>query len=218
MPQHCQLLQVDRALRPDPALGHGVAAILHGEGLVVAGAPIGQVGLAQQAAVALAGGVAHRRMGVVVVDGIGHEAAVPGLQRRVDAPAPVAAAGVRLVQDTGIGGGDGGRTEQRVGRGHAAIGQPDLARTGPFVAEQRLHRQDGLRNARHQGKAVARIVDGRAQHVSQLPSAVIAQQGQPGPEGAGHGGGQEADARHQVHAQAAEVRRRRQRGRRTLPA
>ncbi|MCY1499184.1 hypothetical protein D9M68_331930 [compost metagenome] len=196
---------MDRALRPDAAFGHGVAAVFHGERIVVRGAPIRQVGLAQQAAVALAGRVAHRYAAVVGIDFVSHEAAVPDLQRSVDAAAAIGAGGMRFVQDAGVGGRDRGRAEQRIWGRHPAIGQPDIARTGPFVAEQRLHRQDGLGNARHQRKTVTRVVDGGAQHVGQFPCAVVAQQGQPGAERARHGGGQQADAGHQVHAQAAEV-------------
>ncbi|MNX43066.1 hypothetical protein D3C86_735000 [compost metagenome] len=218
VPQYRQLLQVDRALRPDAAFGHGIAAVLHRERLVVRGPPVGQIGFAQQAAVALPGGVAHRLMGVVGVDLVGDEAAVPDVQRGIDAAAAVGAGAVRFVKDARVGGGDGGRAEQGVRGRYAAVGQPHVPRTGPFVAEQRLHGKDGLRDARHQGKAVARVVDGRAQHVGQFPGAVIAQQGQPGAERARHGGGQQADAGHQVQAQAAEMRGGGQRGRRTLAA
>ncbi len=216
--QQRQLLQVYRALRPHAALGHGVAAVLQRDGIVVAGAPVGQVGLAQQAAIALAGGVAHGFMGVVGVYLVGHETAVPDGQRGIDAAIAVGCRRVRLVQDAGVGGGDGRRAQQRAGRGHLAVGQPDGGRAGPFVAEQGLHRQDGLRDARHQRKTVAGVVDGRAQYVGQFPGAVVAQQGQPGAERAGHGGGQQADAGHQVHAQSAKVGGRRQRRRRSLAA
>ncbi|CUK02184.1 Uncharacterised protein [Achromobacter sp. 2789STDY5608615] len=216
--QQRQLLQVNRALRPDAALGNRVAAVLQRDRIVVAGAPVGQVGLAQQAAIALAGGVAHRFMGVVGVDLVGDEAAVPDGQRGVDAAGAVGRRRVGFVQDAGVGGGDGRRAQQRAGRGHLAVGQPDGGRAGPLVAEQGLHREDGLRDARHQRKTVAGVVDGRAQHVGQFPGAVVAQQGQPGAEGAGHGGGQQPDAGHQVHAQSAEIGRRRQRRRRPLAA
>ncbi|MNX76400.1 hypothetical protein D3C86_1079090 [compost metagenome] len=206
------------ALRPHAALGHGIAAVLRGDGLIVGGAPVGHVGLAQQSAIALAGGVAHFGVGVVGVDGVGDKAAIPAFQGGGDAADPITAGGMRFIQDARVRVGDGGRAKQRIGRGHAAIGQPDVSRRGPFIPKQRLHRQHRLRHARHQRKAVAGVVDGGTQHVGQLPRAVVAQQRQPGAERAGNRGGQQADAGHHFHAQRAECGGRGQRGRRALAA
>ena len=206
------------ALRPGAAFGHGVAAVLHGRRLVIAGPPLREVGLAQQAAVALARGVAHGRMCVIGVDLVGDEAFVPDMQRGLDAAAAVPAGGLRLFHDARVGGRDAGRAEQGVRRRRAAIAQPDLGRAGPFVAEQGLHRQDGLGDAWHQWKSVAGVGNGRREHVGQLPGAVVAQQREPGAEGARHGCRQQADAGHQVQTQTTEIGRRRQRGRGSLAA
>ncbi|MNT03966.1 hypothetical protein D3C72_1385270 [compost metagenome] len=166
----------------------------------------------------LAGGVAHRGVAAVGVDRLGHEAAVPAIHGGVDLARAGVAPGLGGLDDTRIGIGQYRQPMERAGARHLAIGQPGVGRAVPFVAEQRLHGQDGLRDARHQREAIARIADGRREHVRQRPRAVVAQHGQPRAERAGHGGGHQADAGHQFHALGAQRLGVRQRGRRALAA
>ena len=87
-----------------------------------------------------------------------------------------------------------------------------------MLAEQLLHHADGGAGALDQRMAVARVGNRRRQHVGQMHGAVVAQQQHPGLEHAGHAGGEQPGARHQVEAEPAVVRDGRSLGRRPLPA
>ena len=93
-----------------------------------------------------------------------------------------------------------------------AVGQPQRGRGRPVLAEQVGDRGDGARQPRDGGHAVAGVADRRREDVADLPRAVVAQQQEPGVDGAGDRRGQRPRAGHPVETLGA-VRRRGRPGR-----
>src|SRR5690606_27156248 len=87
----------------------------------------------------------------------------------------------------------------------AATGQPRRRGRGPAGLEQLAHLRDRRGNTVVHRVPVTRVVDRRRQHVGELPGAVVAQQHQPGVDGAGDGGGQRTGTGHQGESLAAVV-------------
>ena len=98
------------------------------------------------------------------------------------------------------------------------VGQVNRRRGRPFLAEERLHRGDGGDRMADKRIAAAGELDGRAQQPRQVHRAVVAGDQQPGVDGAGHAGRQQAGARHDVEAQGMEGVDGGRRGRRALSA
>ena len=200
MAQHPELLQEHRALAPDIALGHAVTAKVQRDRRLDRGLPVLHVLEAQQADVLFASGVAYRRVAAVRVDLLGHEALIPAAHGRVDLALAGVALRDRSRHDARIGIGQHRQRVQTAGARHLAVRQPGIGRAVPFVAEQRLHGKDRLRDAGHERKAVARVADGRLKHVGERPGAVITQHRHPCAERPRHRRRHQPDAGHHLHA------------------
>ncbi len=170
--------------------------------------PAGQVGVRQQPAVRLTGHVHDLGGREVVRDGFGHEALGVGPPGRLDLLVAVLAGRFGLVQDALVGGGQRGVGEPRAGRRDASAGQVDLGRAGPAITEQLGHAGDPPADRRHQRVSAGRVADRVAHHVPQPERAELPQHQHPGPERAGHAGGEQPAAGHQVEPEAGEGLRR----------
>ncbi|MCY1513454.1 hypothetical protein D9M68_479550 [compost metagenome] len=206
-------LQEDRALAPRARLGHGVAVVVVGDRLVVAGGPARQVVRGDHAPVGGAALVHDVGAAREAFDLFGHEAPVERVARRLDLAFAVRARALGLLQHAGPGAGQRRIAEQLAGLRHLAARHVDLGRRRPVGFEKVLQAGDGIGNARHQRMAMLGVIDGGLQHVAHAHRAVVAQQQHPGVEGARDDRGQEPVARDQLQAFGA-VTLQRGRGRR----
>ena len=120
---------------------------------------------------------------------------------RVDHGDAIAARGLRFLDDAAIGRGQRRNADQRAGQRHAAAFEPLTSRRRPLGEEQRPHAEDRFGEPARHRKAIGRIGDGWREHVGERPAAVLAQQRHPARECAWHGGGEQADAGHLLHAE-----------------
>ena len=162
VPQHAQLLQQRRPLAPEAALGHRIAAEVDRHGLFGDGLPARHVVQRQQARVVFPAGVAYRFAAAVPVDFAGDETGLPDAHRSLDHAGARIAFALRFFQQALVHRGQRGLAKQRAGLRDLALRQPHGGGRRPVLQEQLAHREDGLRDARHQREAVARIVDARA--------------------------------------------------------
>ena len=213
-----ELLEEHRTLPPGLGLAHGQAADVVGQRLLEPRVPARQVGVGQQPPVRPAGHVHDLGGGHVGGDRLGDETLVVDPPGGLDLLVAIVARRFRLVQDALVGGGQRGVGEQRAWRGHMAVRQVDLGRARPVVPEQLGHAGDTPADRGQQRVAAGRVPDRVAHHVPQPEGAVLPQQQHPGPERAGHAGGEQPAAGHEVKPEAGE-RLRGGRGRRgSLPA
>ena len=201
-----QLLQHHRALVPGPGLADRVAAVVVGERRLDRRLPGRHVGAGQDAAMGRAAGVHHVLRSAEAVDGVGHEALRPGAARRIDLMLAAAARALRLAHDPPVGLGVAAVGEQGAGLRHPAARQIDRGRGRPVPAEQLLDAGDGGAGALDQRMALGRVAERRRQHVGERHGAVVAQQQHPGLERAGHAGGEQPGAGHQIEPEPAIMR------------
>ena len=195
--QHGQHVQQGRALAPQPGLGDLDAVPLQQRRRLPGRAVRRQVGAAHQPGPQPPVGAGELPVGEGL-DRVRHEAGGPLLARRL-----------RLGRDV-VAGGGGGRDQALQHRGvrrvgeqlardrHRAPRQPDLGRGRPLLGEQVADALDGGGDAGQERVPVAGVVDGRPEHGGQRQRAVVAQQQQPGVDGAGHGRGERPRAGHVV--------------------
>ena len=188
-----QLLQQHRPLAPGRRLGHGQPAPVEGDRRLPARPPAGQVVAGEQAGVRAAG-VVHPRLGGERVDRLRDEPLVPGPARGLQLSLPVGAGRLSLGQQPPVRLGQR-RLAQPLARRRCR--QPAVGRGRPVVPEQRLAVRDRARHPRVHRVPVGRVADRVRQHVAQRQPAVRPQQLDPGPERAGHGGGQRPGAGHE---------------------
>ena len=154
----------------------------------------------------LAAGV-HDLLGAAeAVDRFGDKAVRPGFARALDLRDAIAAGALGFLDDAAIGCRERLVGEQRAGRRHFVVRQIDRGRGRPILAEQLRHRGDRGIGALEQRMAVLRVADRRRQHVGKRHGAVVAQQHHPGLERAGHAGGEQPGAGHEIEAFAAVMR------------
>ena len=182
------------------------------------GFPVRQIVGGQQAEVALAGHVHHRRGMEIGVDRLGDPAAVPDVAGPVDHRLARPASGLCLLHDAGVG-----LTHRRIGeqaarRRRLAVLQVNRRGSRPFGLEQFLHGVDRRRDAPDRRIAVDRIVDRRLQNLGEAHGAVVPQHPQPAVEGARDDGGQEPAARNEIEPEAADRFHRHRRRARPLGA
>ena len=218
VPQHAQLLQQRRPLAPEAALGHRIAAEVDSHGLFGDALPARHVVQRQQALVIFPAGVAYRFAAAVPVDFAGDETGLPDAHRSLDHAGARIAFALRFFQQALVHRGQRGLAKQRAGLRDLALWQPHGGGRRPVLQEQLAHREDGLRDARHQREALARIVDRGRQHIGQRPGAMLQQHRHPGGERGRHRGRQQTDARHLFETHGLERCGARRRGRATLAA
>ena len=187
-----QLLQEDRPLAPRPGLEDLPAVVGARDRLLDRRLPRGEVVAVEQRA----------RPG----DRLGDEAAVEDVARGLELA-------VRLGEHAAIG-----RSQVAVAEELACLrnGQVQLRRRRPLVAEDLLHPLDRAHDPRHERVAALRVADRRLQHVGERQRAELAQQQEPGVEGARHAGRQQPGPRHELVAELAETLDRRRGRRRAL--
>ena len=147
----------------------------------------------------------HHRDTPEAVDRLRDRPAIPVIQRAADlrvAPGDAC----RIGCDGGVERGERPVAEQAAGRRHLATRKIQGGRAAPVQLEQRLHAGDGLRHAPDQRVAAAGMEDRRLEDVGQRQRPPVAQQRQPGAEGAGHAGGEMPAAGDRVEAQPGEMR------------
>ncbi len=199
-----QHLQQDGSLGPRSAFEDLAVAIGHGDRLLDQRLIISHVLGRDQALVAAPRNVPDLLGRAEFLDPLGDRPAIPEIESRIDARFPILAE-FRVVEDLLVERRDLRVAEQLAGLGSDAAWQIELGRARPVGFEKLPHFPDRPGDARHQRMARAGIIDRRCQHVLELGRAVVAQQGQPGAEGAGNAGGQQAGARNDVEAEALEI-------------
>ncbi|MNX58533.1 hypothetical protein D3C86_893810 [compost metagenome] len=192
--QDGERLQEHRPLAPGAGLGHGVAVVIVGQRLVVAGGPARQVVGRDDAAVGGSAFVHDVGVAGEPVDLFGDEAAIERVAGRLDLAFSVSARALRLLEHAGPRSGQRRIAEQLAGFRNLAAGHIHLGGRGPVRLEEILQAGDGVGNARHQRMAVLGVIDGGFEHVAHAHRAMVAQQQHPGVERPRNDGGQQAVA------------------------
>ena len=130
------------------------------------------------------------------------------LRALLDLGDAIAAGAFGLVKDPPIGCRQCRVGEQRARRRHRAVRQINRGRTRPMRAKHLGHHGDGRGGALDQRMAALRVADRRREDVGEPQRAVVAQDQHPGLERAGHAGGKEPGAGHEVEPFLAVMRNR----------
>ena len=203
--QDGQRLEQHRALTPEAGLGDRVPVPVQRDRCLPGGRPAGQVVAGDQPGVRTSAGVTERQP-AERVDRLGDETLPPGAAGRLDLRLPVRTGGPSGVDEAAQ------RVRvRRVGdhlprRGRAAVAEPEARGGRPVVGEQRPDPRDGLPGRADQRVAGGGVADRRLQHLGERAGAVVAQQQQPGVDGARHHGGERSGTGDEVQAERPEVR------------
>ena len=175
---------------------------VQGDRRLVRRRPAGQVLPGQKSGMRTTG-VVHHRIPGEPVDRLGDESGVPGGQCRIDLRLPGGSA--RCVEQSAVGRGENRIAEKSAGGRRGTVGgEPGGGRGGPVGAEVLGDRGDGRGHPGKERVTGLGVLDGVAEDGVQRLGAVVAQQRQPGAEGAGDGGGEEAGAGHEIEAELLE--------------
>ena len=187
--QQRELLERRGTRPPRTGLAHDEAAVLERDRRLERRLPAREVVSAQEAALA----------GDETVDLLGDEALVEEAVRALDLLLARPAAAV--LDDAPVR-----RGERRVAEERADLGrrQVEVARRGPRLEQlpRALDRED---DPAYEREAVLRVADRELEDVLEAPRAVLAQEEEPGAEGAWHAGGEDAGARHELVSQLVEA-------------
>ncbi len=200
--QHRDRLEQRRTLRPRPGLRERPPVPVQGDRCLVRRRPAGQVLPGQKSGVR-ATGVVHHRIPGEPVDLLGDESGVPGGQCRIDLRLPGGSA--RCVEQTAVGRGENTIAKKSAGGRWGTVGgEPGGGRSGPMGAEVLGDRGDGRGHPGKERVTVLGVLDGVTEDGVQRLGAVVAQQRQPGAEGAGDRRCEEAGAGHEIQAELLE--------------
>ena len=213
-----ELLEEDRALAPRAGLGHAIAVIVVAERRLVARLEARQVVRREHALVAAPGAVEHLVRAAEALDRLGDEAAIVRRARGLDLLDAIPTCSLRFLEDALVGVGKAWVLEEAAGRWRLAALEIDRGRARPGAREKLGDPRDGVAHHLRHRIAVARVVDGRLEHVAQGLRAVVAQEQHPAVEDARHHGGEEPSTRNELETERAVMRDGSTRGGRALAA
>ena len=133
----------------------------------------------------------HHRGAAVLLDRLSDKTRVEGSRRGLDLFLPAPRRRLGLAHETPVGRGKIAIAKQVPWAGHATV-EIRGGRARPVLAKEWLDHREGVDDPRQQRVARLGIADRELQHVREPPRAVVAQEGHPSAEGAGHAGGDQA--------------------------